>query len=358
MAQEITDQAAVVRKLTLLEAQRKDQRDQRRQAASILNAPSEDVQAFLATFQEQQQEALLRLEQCGGSSASRDKGTEAVQAQLDSIALLLNSQDAAIASASYFLPAYDQKQCIVQVQDMRTRLEAARSLLVPKRKFAFASKVARTACPESSTAMTQEAAAPPAAALVNSTASQPVPAVGRCDPSERDLQLIAAGRGLLDLDSQDVVVREEELGGQEYALINLARCRVFLVGHLQSLRLLGLRDCVLVTGPVTGPAFLDSIQGCTLTLAAHQVRIHNAQDSTLYLRVRSRPIIEHSSGLRFAPYNMHHAAYQVLLQQHKLHEETGLWSAVDDFGWLKAMQSPNWCQLPDEQRAAAPDLPA
>ncbi|GFH29186.1 tubulin-specific chaperone C, partial [Haematococcus lacustris] len=55
---------------------------------------------------------------------------------------------------------------------------------------------------------------------------------------------------------------------------------------------------------------------------------------------------------------MHHAAYQVLLQQHKLHEETGLWSAVDDFGWLKAMQSPNWCQLPDEQRAAAPDLPA
>lgn len=40
----------------------------------------------------------------------------------------------------------------------------------------------------------------------------------------------------------------------------------------------------------------------TLMLAARQLRIHSTHQTDIYLRVVSNPIIEHSSGVRFAPY--------------------------------------------------------
>lgn len=30
--------------------------------------------------------------------------------------------------------------------------------------------------------------------------------------------------------------------------------------------------------------------------------------------------------------------------------ESGLWESVDDFRWLRAVQSPNWSVLPSDQR--------
>jgi hypothetical protein len=120
-----------------------------------------------------------------------------------------------------------------------------------------------------------------------------------------------------------------------------------------------------------------------------QVRIHSAEGCRFYLRVRSRPIIEHSSNLTFAPY-----AAEMLLsqqppaiaaaaagdvrsqQQHQqqqqrvtapadwqpaqvlagaqLLEETGLWQQVDDFGWVKASASPHWRFMPEEDRESVP----
>ena len=44
------------------------------------------------------------------------------------------------------------------------------------------------------------------------------------------------------------------------------------------------------------------VEGCTLMVASRQVRIHAAHSTDLYVRVLSNPIIEHSDGLRFAPY--------------------------------------------------------
>lgn len=107
------------------------------------------------------------------------------------------------------------------------------------------------------------------------------------------------------------------------------------------------------------------------------MRIHSVSDSDVYLRVRSRPIIEHSAGLRFAPY----AAEQLLgggsapppepvaagqesqlaeqLEAAQLTEDSGLWASVDDFGWVKASASPHWCVLPEGERQAPPArLPA
>lgn len=122
------------------------------------------------------------------------------------------------------------------------------------------------------------------------------------------------------------------------------------------------------------------------------MRIHDAVSNDLYLRLRSHPIIEHSSGLRFAPFPIEQlleqqeplqgsiqqqqcqehlqpvvqeqqeqqCQQQQCLQQQcqlllhaQLNIENDLWEHVHDFGWVKASQSPNWSVLPAAERQQA-----
>lgn len=43
---------------------------------------------------------------------------------------------------------------------------------------------------------------------------------------------------------------------------------------------------------------------CARVCVPSQIRIHRAVACDFYLRVRSRPIIEHTTGARFAPFNL------------------------------------------------------
>lgn len=94
-------------------------------------------------------------------------------------------------------------------------------------------------------------------------------------------------------------------------------------------------------------------------LAAHQIRIHQAKETDFYLRVRSRPIIEDCSGVRFGPYRLTYEGIDEELSGSSLGEETGNWGNVDDFKWLRATQSLNWCVIREEEwveRVNASDL--
>lgn len=90
-------------------------------------------------------------------------------------------------------------------------------------------------------------------------------------------------------------------------------------------------------------------------LASHQIRIHRAKKSDFYLRVRSRPIIEDSNGVRFAPYCLGYGGIEEDLKTAGLEEEEteSSWANVDDFLWLRAVQSPNWSVLPQEERLSS-----
>lgn len=93
-------------------------------------------------------------------------------------------------------------------------------------------------------------------------------------------------------------------------------------------------------------------------LAARQVRVHAARGCDAYLRVGSHPIIEDSSGMRFAPYCPAYSGADDDLEAAGLAaDEAALWSQVSDFGWLRSTPSPHWAVLPAGERAAAPAGP-
>ena len=81
---------------------------------------------------------------------------------------------------------------------------------------------------------------------------------------------------------------------------------------------------------------------CTLKLASYQIRIHDAHNCIVHLRLRSNPIIEHSDRLQFGPYSPVYSGSAGYLDSAGLSQENGLWQQVQDFGWLRKTQSPNW----------------
>ncbi len=86
--------------------------------------------------------------------------------------------------------------------------------------------------------------------------------------------------------------------------------------------------------------------------------------------MRSRPIIEDSSSLRFAPYAFSFpgrgGACGAALAAAGLTEEApqdvaawrDAWRRVDDFAWLRTTPSPHWAEMPQGERVAAPPPPA
>ncbi|MEW5317174.1 MAG: hypothetical protein WDW38_008499 [Sanguina aurantia] len=322
-----------------------------------------------------------------------------VIAGLDAFTADILNMERSAASASYYLPTYDQKKCALLVASLRAEMDEARKVLLPKRKFAFSKKVSRTRTePPTATAETASTAngttAPslsstchtatnssssssstahqpsqPAAdqsqgsaGTAGSTAAATAAAVEEPDshsfqPNARDIALVQSGRGLMNVTDRVIVLSGEQLEGGEFVLLGLQRCSIYLLGRLTMLRISRLQDCKIFAGPITGPCFVDAAQRCTFVIASYQVRIHRAQHSDFYLRVRSKPIIEHSLRLRFAPYCLEDEGVQSRLAAHRLGVDVGLWCEVDDFGWIKAVQSPNWCVLPVGERLAGVRVP-
>ncbi len=85
--------------------------------------------------------------------------------------------------------------CFAVIQELKASLETARAQLIPKRKFAFKSKVSRVKGSEVKADNTAQTTQPDT--VTSNTDAAPRPAA-----TERDLQLVAAGRGLSGLSDQ------------------------------------------------------------------------------------------------------------------------------------------------------------
>lgn len=66
------------------------------------------------------------------------------------------------------------------------------------------------------------------------------------------------------------------------------------------LTLKNLTDCVIIAGRVEGAAHITDVKNSIIVVSARQVRIHNSENTEVYLWCGSRPIIEGCSGMRFA----------------------------------------------------------
>jgi hypothetical protein len=151
-----TAAAQVIDKLATMDVARREERERRREEARALSDPRESTAQFLASFAARQrgvEEALQRmLAQAGVDQPPAGSGVvppaatdgaalldvsaetpERVASSLELLSAEALAMEQAAATSSYFLPAYDQKQCAAAVAALRAAIEDARAALAPRR---------------------------------------------------------------------------------------------------------------------------------------------------------------------------------------------------------------------------------
>ncbi|MQL80048.1 hypothetical protein Taro_012502 [Colocasia esculenta] len=324
-------------------------------AASTTAAPPpfESVQSFVDRFSGSRRSLEADIERCRLHHQQRQGplGTEPKQ-DLERMSAAIADMEKLVAENSYFLPSYEVRTALRSISDLKESVERASAELLPRKRFAFRNKIAEKRDPVDSVA-------------------RKVEDVRVSDEGTRDVHAISSDRLTLPVQDspgfrnkegavlvKDFRVSEEGMrGGQgEFSLCDLDSCQVHLTGKCRALFIHRLKNCRVCAGPILGSILIEEVENCVFMLASHQIRIHQARATDFYLRVRSRPIIEDSSGVRFAPYMLNYEGLVGELRDSGLEEETGNWANVDDFRWLRAVQSPNWCVLPEEERLCTIDI--
>uniref|UniRef100_A0A0E0K149 C-CAP/cofactor C-like domain-containing protein n=1 Tax=Oryza punctata TaxID=4537 RepID=A0A0E0K149_ORYPU len=298
-------------------------------------APSQDspVAAFLSRF------AAAKLAAESALSACRSSSPDDAQPSLSAAAAAIDDLDRIVAEASHSLPPYELRSALAAASDLRAAHRMAASDLRPKKSFSFRNKSKAPKNPPQDPPTSPPPTPPP---------EQPNPSVEAILPGfgfrgRRDAKLV-----------KDLRVSDEKDG--DFTLADLVCCQVYLKGKCRALYVHKLKDCRVFVGAVFGSVLIEDVEHCTFVMAAHQIRIHEARATDFYLRVRSRPIIEDCSGVRFAPHALKYEGIGEDLRDAGLEEETGNWANVDDFKWLRAVQSPNWCLVPEEERLQTIDI--
>ncbi|XP_074316208.1 tubulin-folding cofactor C-like [Silene latifolia] len=297
------------------------------------SSPSfESTDSFLACFADHKQSITAELARIDQSLESFTK------TDLDSVSSSIADLEKLLAENSYHLPSYEVRASLKTISDLRESLDNVSSKLVPRKKFSFKNKVAKQKVPVS-----------PMPEQVEVEKPNVLPHEDTC--------LVQDTPGFRNREGEILVENLKGKNMGEFTLSNLSSCEVRLMGKQRAIFIHKLRNCKIYAGPALGSVLIDDAEGCVFVLASHQIRIHNARECDFYLRVRSRPIIEDSSGVRFAPYCLKYEGSEDDLRESKLDEETGNWANVDDFKWLRALQSPNWSILPESERLNPVCLP-
>jgi hypothetical protein len=323
------------------------------QTAAIAD-PRESLDAFLAVFSQRREEICICFAEKKAAllSSPNVEDVASLKVELESLLLEVGKLQKLVADSSFYLPTYTMQSAQATVTKLKEEVETAMSDLLPKRKFSFRGKSTTT-----TTASFQGIQHEQNAVVNNSfqgIQDKQDAVVNNSSPGIQDKQddaLNPSFQGIQDMQDAVLVRDAKDLEeDREFRLSNLSNCRVYLQGKFTTLYVNKLRNCHVYAGPVTGSVLIEEVQGSLFMLASHQIRIHSTTATDFYLRVRSRPIVEYTKDVRFAPYAFHYSGIEKDLQAANLMEETGLWESVDDFRWLRAVQSPNWSVLPSDQR--------
>ncbi|KAG7093532.1 hypothetical protein E1B28_007204 [Marasmius oreades] len=150
--------------------------------------------------------------------------------------------------ASDSLPAFDQRNCHQQIQELESQVIAPKPT-----KFSFTRKPKTAPTIRSS---------PPATAALETT--QPLP-----------------------------------VSVDEHPLSNITHSIVHIQHELPAVHIHNASNSLIVLTNVSGSAILHDVHDSILIISSHQFRIHNSSNTRINLTTQSTPIIEHSSGLTF-----------------------------------------------------------
>ncbi|KAF3132279.1 hypothetical protein TWF703_007398 [Orbilia oligospora] len=254
-----------------------------------------------------------------------------------------------LKDASNYLPAYDQKVYSEQLKAVTEELNVARKSVAPRSKFSFKNRRTGSSTASASSDTTPAVSAPQKLASIPSSSSS----TSTSTSTSSNLQTIS----LTSLTSTHTTPPPPTPQSTILSLSSLTSCIITppppssSSNYFTTTSINTIKSSILILPKITGPAHLTSLKNSVLVISCHQFRLHDSSDLDVYLRCRSRPIIERCKGVRvsFLP-----EVLKAVLDGDDNKEddevEEDRWNQIDDFNWLKeGRPSPNWRVLEEEE---------
>jgi len=283
---------------------------------------SQLAEGFMSTFNKKKGELQGNIEGLGGTTSSN------ISEKLTEIAGGIQGLSKSLNDAGLYLPSYSIKMRQNEIRELEKSLRDKEELLIPKKKFGFKSK--------------------PKVEIEEVKPQEDL------KPQELKSSVDSNFVTIENLDGEVIEYEHERIAGADVLIRNLTECVIRLEGSPSTLRIKDVKNCKILCGPVYTSVFVDSAVDSLLFICCQQLRTHSSLNTDIYLRVRSRAIIEECKGIRFGPYSWDHPRSKELHEQTQIDFNMERYDAVDDFNWLSATQSPNWSLLPEADRISFP----
>lgn len=247
---------------------------------------------------------------------------------LDGLAEKLSAFEKSFGQQATHLPNFDVKRFQNSVIEVNLAFMEMQDRLQPKKKFGFKGKKNKKAQPQSE----EEEKPKPKATVFDD---------------------VLIGMEVKNETGKTIRVGADKLLQKDVLLKNLTDCKVFLTGNPSTMHMTQLKNCEILSGPVSTSVFIDEATDCQFALACQQLRTHRTTKSDFSLHVTSKAIVEDCREVRFAPLKLDYAGMEQHFESSGLSRATNTWNSVDDFNWLASDKpSPNWSLVPESERRA------
>nr|CAI5843772.1 unnamed protein product [Callosobruchus analis] len=306
--------------LTKRELERQQNIQKRKDDKELLSASSEKLEIFEAIFTDKRShiENLIK--------NSKNLAKTELPDHFNIISKEILTLQKYVAASNIFLRHYDLQRCQNTLQELTNTAKYLENELLPKKKFSFKN---RTKEKDIKKEKEDE---------VDSTVlkSQVCSIISSCGFFNRVNEIL--GMPPSDIFRKDI------------SLEKLDKCTVILKGTPSTLHLNHLSNCKVFTGPVSTSIFAENCTNCTLVIACQQLRLHSSQNVQIYLHVTSRAIMEDCKDIDVAPYNWIYEGMEKDFENAHLEKNINNWRCVGDFNWLNEKHSPNWKEIPENER--------
>lgn len=130
---------------------------------------------------------------------------------------------------------------------------------------------------------------------------------------------------------QTLIKKPGDIDGVQFAIRYLSNCHVSVFDYTGQFMVDQCKNSTLVIGPVRGSIFVRDCENMTIHVACQQFRCRDLKNCTIYLFAQNDPVIEASSGLRFAPFNIAYPCLRQHAEKAQLDVNLNKWELIFDF---------------------------
>ena len=140
------------------------------------------------------------------------------------------------------------------------------------------------------------------------------------------------------------------IDGQPFDMADCEGCELVVTDNCDQSQVDCLKNCKVFLGASSEAVFVRNCSDCTFYLACKQLRTRECTNCTFYLYAQTEPIIEMSTGMKFAPFLGGYPEQAAHMAKARLDPKHNLWWGLFDFN-DEAKTGKNWSYIPAAERA-------